>query len=137
MFTVIVFTLSLNKQIPKSSLERKFLIKNFKLNKEILIKRIKLSIVSLLAIILLIFIGLGRTNGWKNTNNIIFNVRKQMELRLLPTAEFRAVNYTIDFVQARPYLTMEKSKDTFTWDKMIFYPLPTYVYKKLFNKKSL
>ena len=35
-----------------------------------------------------------------------------MELRLLPTAEFRAVNYTIDFVQARPYLTMEKSKDT-------------------------
>ena len=56
--------------------------------------------------------------------------------KIIPTAEFRGVNYTIDFALARNYLTIEKTKGIFTWERFIFYPLPTYVYKIIFNEKK-
>ena len=55
---------------------------------------------------------------------------------MLPTSEFRSVNYTIDFALARDYINNKKTEKMFTWDRVIFYPLPTYVYKGIFKEKK-
>ena len=79
---------------------------------------------------------MGRGNGWKHTNRILINFSKQFENKMLPTSEFRSVNYTIDFALARDYLSNQKTEKMFTWDKLIYYPLPTYVYKGIFKEKK-
>ena len=61
---------------------------------------------------------------------------KQYETKMLPTPEFRSGNFTIDYALARDYLSNQKTEKMFTWDKLIFYPLPTYVYKGIFKEKK-
>ena len=85
---------------------------------------------------LLVFIGLGRGDSWKNTSRILINFSKQYESKMLPTPEFRSVNFTVDYALARDYLSIQKTEKMFTWDKLIFYPLPTYVYKRIFKEKK-
>ena len=134
--TVIFFTFILNKTSVYTKNENSYLIKNYRLNKKVLINRIKIFFTLIILICLLIFIGMGRGNGWKQTSKIFINISKQFENKMLPTAEFRSVNYTIDFAIARDYLSIQKTEKMFTWDKLIFYPLPTYVYKRLFKEKK-
>ena len=61
---------------------------------------------------------------------------EKYETKSLPVNEFRAVNYTIDFALARNDLNIKKTETMFTWDKLIYYPLPTYIYRAIFNEKT-
>ena len=82
------------------------------------------------------FIELARGNGWGNTSQIFTTISRRYKSKNLPIAEFRGVNYTIDFALARDLLSIEKTNKMFTWDKLIFYPLPTYIYKEIFNENK-
>ena len=133
---VVFFTLLLTQNSVNESNKNSYLIENFRLNKKILINRIKIFFILLSLFCFLIFIGMGRGNGWRHTSRIFLNLSKQIETKMLPTSEFRSVNYTIDFALARDYLNNKKTEKMFTWDKVIFYPLPTYVYKGIFKEKK-
>ncbi len=87
---------------------------------------------------ILIFVGLGRGNGWKNTSKIFIEISEifKDKNKVFPVAEFKHVNYTIDFALTRDFLNYEKTEKMFTWDKLIFYPLPTYIYKAFFNENK-
>ncbi len=136
-FIVIVFfTLTLTKNSVFETSKTIYLIENYRINKKVLMNRIKTFFILICLFSLLIFIGLGRSNGWKNTSRILINFSKQYETKMLPTPEFRSVNFTIDYALARDYLSNQKTKNMFTWDKLIFYPLPTYVYKEVFKEKK-
>ena len=134
--SVVFFTILLTKSSVYETNKNSYLIKNYRLNKKVLINRIKILTILFSLFCLLIFIGLGRGNGWKSTSRILTNLSKQYENKILPTAEFRSVNYSIDFALARDYLSNQKVEKMFTWDKLIFYPLPTYVYKGIFKEKK-
>ena len=135
-FAVIFFTLILSKSSFEKMNKRSYLVENFQINKNVLFNRIKILIIMFLCFILLTFIGLGRDIRWKNSSMIFDKFTNLIKSKKLPTAEFVGVNYTIDFALARDYLSIQKTKKIFTWDKFIFYPLPTYVYKGLFNEKK-
>ena len=96
-------------------------------------------IISFLFIVffLLILIGNARGNGWKMVSKVPENFINQIKVGLLPTAEFRGVNFTVDWALSRDYLTLKKRKDMFTWNRMIFYPLPTYTYRSIFKKEKI
>ena len=53
---------------------------------------------------------------------------------MLPTPEFRSVNFTVDYALARDYLSNQKTKKMFTWDKLIFFYQP--MYKRNFQRKK-
>ena len=133
---IILFTLSLNKLSVDKLNKKIYLVENFKINKKVLLNRVKLMLVVFLLFLMLVIVGLGRGNSWKNISRLTYNFTKQIELGLLPTSEFRAVNFTIDYALARDFLSIEKEKELFTWKNLIFYPLPTYVYKEIFNKNK-
>ena len=79
---------------------------------------------------LLTFISLGRNNGWR------YSALNFSKISNHSFAEFRHVNYTIDYALARNSIEVVKTEKMFTWDKLLFYPLPTYVYKYIFNEKK-
>ena len=136
LFTVIFFTLGLS-QYPFEKINNKsYLIENFRINKTILLNRIKVSFILFLLLAFFTFIGFGRANGWRRVPFVLKNIQYNVRNKLLPTGEFRGVNYTIDFALARNHLDIKKTEQMFTWDKLIFYPLPTYVYKAVFNVKK-
>ena len=136
LITTALFTLGLSNFSIESLDKNSFLIENFRLNKNILFNRIKYLLILFIFFSFLLLIGIGRGNNWKN-GPIIFNKLLAIrETKELPSAEFRANNFTIDFALARKYLNIEETKTMFTWDKLIFYPLPTYVYKRIFNEKK-
>ena len=135
--SVIFFTLILSKSSFEKINKKSYLIENFQINKNILFKRIKILIIMIVCFILLTMIGLGRGDGWRKSNMIFDKFANLIKSKKLPTAEFRGVNYTIDFALARDHLSIQKTNKIFTWDKFIFYPLPTYVYKAIFNEKNL
>ena len=132
------FVLELDRSSVNEREEKIILIENFRINMKVLINRIKTICISIALILMLIFIGLGRGYGWKHSSEIFSGISEiyKDKNRLFPVAEFKNVNYTVDFALARDYLNIEKTKKMFTWDKFIFYPLPTYVYKGLFNEKK-
>ena len=136
-FVVIsFFTIILTKNSFYKNNKNAYLIENFGINKKVLINRFKTIFILISLFWLLVFIGLGRGDGWKNTSRIFINLSKQYEKKMLPTPEFRSVNFTIDYALARDYLSNQKIEKMFTWDKLIFYPLPTYVYKGIFKEKK-
>jgi len=133
---VVFFTIKLTKTSIYETNKNIYLIEKYKLNKKVLINRIKIFFIFISLFCLLVFIGLGRSNGWRETSKILINLSEQYENKMLPTPEFRSVNFTIDFALARDYLTNQKTEKMFTWDRLIFYPLPTYVYKGIFKEKK-
>ena len=133
---LVFFTLLLNKNSVFKSNKNYYLIQNYRLNKKVLINRIKVFFILVSLVCILIFIGMGRGNGWKHSSRILINLSKQFETKMLPTSEFRSVNYTIDFALARDYINNKKTEKMFTWDRVIFYPLPTYVYKGIFKENK-
>ncbi len=136
VITISFFTLSLtNSSIEKIS-KINYLITKKGLNKKVLINRIKIIIITTILVSVFTFIGLARGNGWGNTPKVFNSLSRKFKSKNLPIAEFRGVNYTIDFALARDILTIEKTEKMFTWDKLIFYPLPRNVYKSVFNEKK-
>lgn len=135
-FMIIIFTISLKENSLETINYKENLIQNFTINKYVLKKRLFLILKLAFSFIILLLIGLGRGNGWKNIKRVPINLKSQVEQKLLPTAEFRSSNFTIDYSIAREHLTQNKTKKMFTWDRGIFYPLPTYVYKNLFKEKK-
>ena len=133
---VVLFILSLKNKSFEEINKKERLIENFKINKNVLFKRLKIIIALILSFIIFTFIGLGRGNGWKNISRVFKNFESQYKERKLPVAEFRSVNFTIDYAIARDHLTLDKIEKMFTWDRGIFYVLPTYVYKNIFNEKK-
>ena len=71
-------------------------------------------------------IAIGRNDRWESFTNISEH----------STGEFRGVNYTIEYALARNNLDILKTDKMFTWKNIIFYPLPTYVYKGIFKEKK-
>jgi len=136
LIVVVFFTLQLTKTSVCEKNKNTYLIENYRLNKRVLINRIKIIFILMSLFFLLIFIGLGRGNSWRQTSEILINLSKQYESKMLPTPEFRSVNFTVDYALARDYLSNQKIKKMFTWDKLIFYPLPTYVYKGIFKEQK-
>ena len=136
LFTVIFFTLGLSQFSFEKINKKSYLIENFRINKTILLNRIKVSFILFLLLAFFAFIGLGRANGWRRVPFVLKNIQTNARNKYLPTGEFRGVNYTIDFALARNHLNIKKTEQMFTWDKLIFYPLPTYVYKAVFNVKK-
>ncbi len=133
LITIIFFALNINNKTKNNS---RLFLKKFRINRIILYKRLKLFFIILIAIFLLIFIGLARGNGWRNISLFKNNIVYAYQNKKFPTPEFRAVNFTIDYAIARDYLSIKKVDKMFTLERGIFYPLPTYVYKKLFNEKK-
>jgi len=133
---VVFFTLTLTNNSVYEKNKNLYLIENYKVNKKVLINRIKIIFILISLFCILVFIGLGRSNGWRDTSRIFINLSQQYETKMLPTPEFRSVNFTLDYALARDYLSNQKTKKMFTWDKLIFYPLPTYVYKDIFKEKK-
>ena len=131
-----LFILGLNKYSIETKCSKILLIENFKINKKVLINRLKITIILITLFFIFSFIGHSRDNGWENTNSFFKALSEKYQTKSLPVNEFRAVNYTIDFALARNDLNIKKTETMFTWDKFIFYPLPTYVYKAIFNEKK-
>ncbi len=123
---VTIFTLGLTKSSVQDSFQQKYLIEKFRINKKILIKRIKTTFVILGFVFILACISIGRNDQRATFKNISVH----------STVEFRAVNYTITHALARKDLNIVKTGEMFTWDKIIFYPLPTYVYKGVFKENK-
>ena len=135
-FMIVIFTSSLKESSIEEINNKEYLIQDFRINKSILKKRLFLLLNLTISFLILVIIGLGRGNGWKNISRLTSNFQSQMENKLLPTSEFRSVNFTIDYSIAREHLTNDRLKKMFTWDRGIFYPLPTYVYKTLFKENK-
>ena len=127
---VIVFTLRLTNTSVEEEKQATYLIEKSRINKKVLFNRIKMMLILLALFFMLTFIGIGRNNGWKYSG---INFTKISNIGF---SEFRYVNFTIDFALARDSLGIEKTDKIFTWDKILFYPLPTYVYKSIFNEKK-
>ena len=136
LFIPVIFILGLGKSSVETKNKKHLLIENFKINKKVLLNRIKITLILITLFFILTFIGLGRENSWKDTSRIFTSISERYKNKQLPVAEFRQVNYTIDYVLARDSLNIDKTDNMFTWDKFIFYPLPTYVYKSIFNEKK-
>ena len=133
---ILIFTLGLTKKSSENKKEKNYLITKKGFNKKVLINRIKIIIIVLTFVSFLTFIELSRGNGWRNTSQIFTTISRRYKSKNLPIAEFRGVNYTIDFALARDLLSIEKTNKMFTWDKLIFYPLPRNVYKSILNEKK-
>ena len=131
---VIIFTLGLTKYSVEKTNKKTYLIENWKVNKSVLKNRLKMTIILISLFCMLSFIGHARGKNWKQFSRIFIDLSIELKQKMLPTGEFRGVNYTIDYSLARNYLNIEKTQTMFTWDKFIFYPLPTYVYKGIFKK---
>ena len=134
MVLILAFQLK-NESFENIEKSNKINVKN-RINKKYLIEKLKLLFNLFLGFLLLTFIGLGRGNGWQNINRILINLNDQYQKKALPTSEFRSINFTIDYAIARNYLSIEKEKDMFTWDKGYRYILPTYVYKRIYKNKK-
>lgn len=134
MVLILAFQLK-NDSFENIEKSNKINVKN-RINKKYLIEKLKLLFNLFLGFLLLTFIGLGRGNGWQNINRILINLNDQYQKKALPTSEFRSINFTIDYAIARNYLSIEKEKDMFTWDKGYRYILPTYVYKRIYKNKK-
>ena len=133
---IVIFTSSLKESAIDEINNKEYLIQDFRINKTILRKRLFLLLNLTISFLILVLIGLGRGNGWKNFSRLTTNFQSQIEKKLLPTSEFRSVNFTIDYSIAREHLTNERLKKMFTWDRGIFYPLPRYFYKTLFKENK-
>ena len=130
LLVVIFFALGLTNFPIDSTTKKVYLIENLRINKKVLINRIKIIILLIALFFMLTLIAINRNNDWRNSPRIFSNITK------FSNAEFRHVNYSIDFALVRNELGITKTKKMFTWDKIIFYPLPTYVYKGIFNEKK-
>ena len=129
---ITLFTLGLTNSSVEQISKKNHLIKNFRINKKILFQRIKIMMVLLGTFLILSFIGIARNNEWRNPlrYSLFSNIKN------ISNAEFRHVNYSIDFALMRNKLDIKKTDKMFTWDRIIFYPLPTYIYKSIFNDKK-
>ena len=135
--TIIFFSINIHHKSNNMKIDSdRFLIKNLKINKRILFRRLKLFFILIITVILFVFIGLARGRGWRNISFFKENIIYAYKNKKLPTPEFRAVNFTLDYAIARDYLSIKKTNKMFTWERGLFYPLPTYIYKKFFNEKK-
>tara|TARA_Y100001968_G_C19437004_1_gene760293 strand:+ start:57 stop:1457 length:1401 start_codon:yes stop_codon:yes gene_type:complete len=131
-------TLILINEITKEqkNLSVGFLERNsLKINLNMVLKRIKTSILIFFIIILLTLIGLARGGGWVMSQYIGMNLQNR-GINNLPVAEFRAVNYTVDYALYRDEYAIDSDIKAFTWDKIAFYPLPRYIYKVIFKERK-
>lgn len=133
---VLFFTLCLSQNSIEKINKRSFLIEKLQINKTILLNRIKIFFILFSFCIIFMFVGYARSAGWTRTPYVFRNISNSIKDNRLPTGEFRGVNFTIDFALARNHLSIKKTDKMFTWDRLIFYPLPTYVYKAIFNSKK-
>ena len=65
--------------------------------KKIFLKKLNQFLILFIVFILLILIGNARGNGWKMVSKVPENFINQIKLGLLPTSEFRGVNFTVDW----------------------------------------
>lgn len=120
------FTIGLTKRSVEEINQKTFLIEKFRINKKILKNRIKVMLILFISVFILAAIAIGRNDRWESFTNISEH----------STGEFRGVNYTIEYALARNNLDILKTDKMFTWKNIIFYPLPTYVYKGIFKEKK-
>lgn len=136
LFIVTLFVLGLGKSSVETQNKKILLFENFRINKKVLLDRIKIIIISMILLCILIFIESGRGYNWKDNSRVFTNFSQRFKNKKIPVAEFKSVNYTIDYALARDSLDIDKTNEMFKWDKFIFYPLPTYVYKRIFNEQK-
>ncbi len=134
LLVMIIFTLGLTKYSVEKVNKNTYLIENWRVNNSVLKNRLKMTIILISLFSMLTIMGHVRGKNQEQLSRIFSDLSIEFKQKTFPVGEFRGVNYTIDYSLARNYINIEKTKKMFTWDKFIFYPLPTYVYKGIFKE---